>query len=125
MNGTVRSQPRFGCRSVTESEYVTERWYDMGMTDLGDAIRVPIRTAGEIGEFIRSAREGAQMTQAALAGELRVSRKWVSEVEQGKQSAEVGKVLAALLHLGFTLMATRTPPAAADVDALLGSLTGE
>lgn len=65
------------------------------------------------------------MTQAALAGELGVSRKWVSEVEQGKQSAEVGKVLAALLHLGFTPMATRTPPAASDVDALLGSLTGE
>ena len=97
----------------------------MGMSDLDDAMWVPIRTAGEIGEFVRSAREGAQMTQAALADELGVSRKWVSEVEQGKQSAEVGKVLAALLRLGFTPMVTRTPPPSSDIDALLGSLTGE
>ncbi|WP_419846360.1 helix-turn-helix domain-containing protein [Candidatus Poriferisocius sp.] len=95
------------------------------MSDSDNAIWVPIRTAEEMGRFIRSSREGAQMTQAALAGRLGVSRKWVSEVEQGKQSAEVGKVLAALLHLGFTPMATRTPPPAFDVDALLGSLTGE
>ena len=123
--GTVRSHTPVGCRSVTGSGCVTERWYDTGMSDAGHDLQVPLRTAAEVGAFIRSAREEAQMTQAALAGELGVSRKWVSEVEQGKQAAEVGKVLAALLHLGFTPMAARTPPAGADIDALRGALTGE
>ena len=104
---------------------VTERWYDTGMSDVGDAIRMPLRTAADVGAFIRSAREEAQLTQAALAALLGVSRKWVSEVENGKQSAEVGKVLAALRHLGFTPMAARTPPPVSDIDVLLGTLTGE
>ena len=95
------------------------------MSDAGDVVCVPLRTAADVGAFIRSAREEAQMTQTALADKLGVSRKWVSEVERGKQSAEAGKVLAALQHLGFTPMAARTPPAGADIDALLGSLTGE
>lgn len=95
------------------------------MSDAGYELQVPMRTAAEVGAFIRSAREKAHMTQAALAAEVGVSRKWVSEVEQGKQAAEVGKVLAALLHLGFTPMASPTPPPASDVDALLGALTGE
>jgi hypothetical protein len=42
-----------------------------------------------------------------------------------RTAAEVGKVLATLLHLGFTPMAARTPPAGPDIDALLGTLTGE
>ncbi|MCY4434520.1 MAG: helix-turn-helix domain-containing protein [bacterium] len=94
------------------------------MSEMGDAFRVPMRTAAEVGVFIRAAREEAQMTQAALAAALGVSRKWVSEVEQGKPSAEVGKVLAVIRHLGFTPQAARTPLPVSDVDELLGSLTG-
>ena len=45
------------------------------------------------------------MTQAELAHALRTSQGWVSEVESGKATAEIGMVLKALSVLGISINA--------------------
>ena len=49
------------------------------------------------------------MTQAAFAAEMGVSRKWLSEVENGKQTVELGLVLAVFRRLGLDLVAAERP----------------
>jgi y4mF family transcriptional regulator len=57
----------------------------------------------EIGQLIRSRREAKGLTQAALAKQLGASRKWVMEMEGGKTTAEIGRILQALSVLGVAL----------------------
>lgn len=84
--------------------------------------QVPLNDAGEFGAFIRRARERAGLTQAALAERAEVSRKWLSEAENGKPTAEIGLVLAVVRQLGFVIRADEAPEPSVDVDALLDSL---
>lgn len=56
-----------------------------------------------IGLAIRLAREEANLTQQAFADKAKVSRKWLSEVENGKSTAELGKVLRVLSDLEIDL----------------------
>lgn len=56
-----------------------------------------------IGLAIRLAREEASLTQQAFADKVKVSRKWLSEVENGKSTAELGKVLRVLSELEIDL----------------------
>lgn len=65
----------------------------------------PIRTSTELGLAVRRARSDHRWTQAELAARAHVSRPWLSELEGGKRSAELGRVLAVLdtLHLAVTL----------------------
>ena len=85
--------------------------------------RVPLNDAGDFGAYIRWARERAGMTQADLAKQVKVSRKWLSEVENGKPTAEIGLVLAAVRQLGAVIHAGQAPEPSVDVDALLDTLT--
>ena len=64
-----------------------------------------IRTCRELGAAIRQSRKDQGLTQAALAAKARVGRQWLSELETGKQTAEVGRVLWVLdaLDLNITL----------------------
>ena len=62
------------------------------------------------------------MTQAAFAAEMDVSRKWLSEMENGKQTVELGIVLAVFRRLGFNLVAAEKSRAPFDFDAALRSL---
>ena len=84
---------------------------------------MPLNNAGDVGAFIRWARESAGITQADLASQVKVSRKWLSEVENGKATAEIGLILAALRQLGFVVHAGEAPEPSIDVDALLDTLT--
>lgn len=63
----------------------------------------PIRTCRDLGAAIRQARIDQGLTQAALAGRARVSRPWLSEVETGKRTAEVGRVMWVLDALGLAV----------------------
>ena len=85
--------------------------------------RVPLNNAGDFGAYIRWARERAGLTQADLASQVDVSRKWLSEVENGKATAEIGLILAALRRLGVVIHAGEAPEPSVDVDALLDTLT--
>lgn len=57
----------------------------------------------DIGRLIRAQRQDLGWSQAELAQRLDTSRRWVSEIEHGKSTAQVGLVLAALQTLGFDL----------------------
>ncbi|MGJ0622246.1 MAG: helix-turn-helix domain-containing protein [Methylocystis sp.] len=62
-----------------------------------------IRTTKELGALIREARLGAGLTQAELARRLGSSQGWISEIEQGKERADLGMVLKAMSILGMHL----------------------
>ena len=90
-----------------------------------------IRTATDLGAFIRERRTRLGMDQIELAKKAGTSRKWLVEVEQGKPGAEFGLILRTLKSLEIsiilaadTLVATPTPgkEKAPDIDSVLDSL---
>ena len=90
-----------------------------------------IRTATDLGAFIRERRTRLGMDQITLAKKAGTSRKWLVEVEQGKPGAEIGLILRTLKSLEIsiilaadTLVATPTPgkEKAPDIDSVLDSL---
>lgn len=62
-----------------------------------------IKSPHELGQLIRLARIERGWSQAKLALMLDTSQRWVSEIENGKSRAEVGRVLRCLRELGVTL----------------------
>ena len=56
-----------------------------------------------LGRVVRKLRKEAGLTQAELASRARVTRWWVSAVENGKTTVELGKVMVLLHHLGHKL----------------------
>ena len=58
-----------------------------------------MRTATDLGAFIRERRTKLGMDQVALAEKAGTSRKWLIEVEQGKPRAEIGLILRTLKTL--------------------------
>jgi HTH-type transcriptional regulator / antitoxin HipB len=54
----------------------------------------------EIGRAIRARRQELGWSQTTLAKQVRTTRRWISEIENGKPTAEVGLVLEALHVLG-------------------------
>jgi y4mF family transcriptional regulator len=61
------------------------------------------QSAAEIGKIIPTARRHHKLTQAELARAMGASQAWVSQIERGKETAQVGKVLRVLSHLGVRL----------------------
>ncbi|MCI1915241.1 MAG: helix-turn-helix domain-containing protein [Bifidobacteriaceae bacterium] len=66
-----------------------------------------IRTMAQAGQAIREARLEAGLTQEKLAAKAGVSRSWLAQVEAGKPSIDLRKVLQAFESLGITLEAVR------------------
>jgi len=90
-----------------------------------------IRTAADLGAFIRERRTRLGMDQIDLAKKAGTSRKWIVEVERGKPGAEIGLILRTLKNLEIsidleadTLVATPTPgkETAPDINSVLDSL---
>ncbi len=67
-------------------------------------------TPQDIGRLIRETRKGLGVTQRALALTSGTGLRFIIELEKGKETAEIGKVLTILQTLGIQLMLT--PPAA-------------
>lgn len=61
--------------------------------------------AKAFGVAIRDRRKALGLTQTTLAGLSGVSHKFVNEVERGKETAEIGKVLRVARMLGLDLLA--------------------
>lgn len=79
-----------------------------------------ITRPSEMGAALQGLRRSLGVTQAELAGRAHVTRKWISEMENGKVTAEVGvlcRVLAAL-DAGFEIVhaPSRRPSLAGIVD---------
>ena len=90
-----------------------------------------VRTATDLGAFIRERRVKLGMDQSDLAEKAGTSRKWIVEVEQGKPRAEIGLVLRTLKALGVSLdlaadraqkTVAASEPGNADINNILNSL---
>jgi y4mF family transcriptional regulator len=64
-----------------------------------------ITNCKELGELLRKKRKAQKLTQGQVAEYCGVSVKFISEVERGKETAEIGKVLYLLNTLGIDLIA--------------------
>ncbi|MFV2021652.1 helix-turn-helix domain-containing protein [Micromonospora sp. LOL_023] len=85
-----------------------------------------ISDARDLGLFVRQSRQDKGWTQAHLAQQAGVSRRWLSDLEAGKTSAEVGLALRTLSALGATVNVSFPPPGAngIDLDELLKDFEG-
>jgi HTH-type transcriptional regulator / antitoxin HipB len=63
----------------------------------------PIKTAPELGKAVRDHRKSKRLTQDTLASLSGVSTGFLSDFENGKPTAEIGKVLQVLHTLGLDL----------------------
>lgn len=66
-----------------------------------------IRSVEELGETIRTRRKELHYTQAFLAEFTGFSVSFISDVERGKATAEIGKTLQLLMILGLDLSVER------------------
>ena len=62
-----------------------------------------ISSINNLGNLIRLERKKQALTQAQLAGLSGVGIRFLSELERGKNSCEIGKTLHILKMLGLTL----------------------
>jgi HTH-type transcriptional regulator/antitoxin HipB len=68
-----------------------------------------IRSAEDLGQVVRWRRKAAGLTQAALAEIAGVGKRFLSELERGKPTAEFSKVLQVLSVLGLDLQLAVRP----------------
>ena len=69
-----------------------------------------LRSTKELGQAIREYRKSRHLTIATLSGLANVSPRFLSELERGKETAEIGKVLKVLQTLGLDIVLnSRTP----------------
>jgi HTH-type transcriptional regulator / antitoxin HipB len=82
-------------------------------TDRDDIVTRPAGTWGyiqspeDLGKFLARARVHQGMTQQALADELGVNRRYVSEIENGKPGLYTERLFQTLRLLGVRLRAER------------------
>lgn len=62
-----------------------------------------VRTMMEIGLAIRQQRRAMGLTQDQLASMISSTQSWISEIEKGKQTAEIGMVLLAMGAVGLNI----------------------
>lgn len=73
------------------------------MKNLPTSPAVPIPSATILGNHMRAARLRRGLTQRDLAKQLPCSLRWVTEVENGKETAQIGKVFLLCQFLGLKL----------------------
>ena len=76
----------------------------------------------ELGALVRTHRTSKSLTQAQLAAQVGVSRKWIIDLEAGKRTAEISLVLRTLRALGLDLQTqdrASAPSASANIDTVV------
>ncbi len=68
-------------------------------------------TPQEIGRLVRETRTGLGVTQKALALTSGTGLRFIIELEKGKETARIGKVLTVVQTLGIQLTLTPLPAA--------------
>ena len=66
---------------------------------------ITLRKASDVGDLMRRRRRQLGLTQQELAHVSGSSRRFISELEDGKETAQIGKVLDLLTGLGITISA--------------------
>jgi y4mF family transcriptional regulator len=64
---------------------------------------LPISTTEDLGAAIRRARKTLGLRQPDLAGAAGTSVRFISELERGKATAQIGRVLHVLRMLGLSI----------------------
>lgn len=72
-------------------------------TGSGTAVYGQIVTAQDVGRAVRQKRKELGVLQEAAAGLADVGTKFLSQLENGKETAELGKVLQVLRSLGLEI----------------------
>jgi HTH-type transcriptional regulator/antitoxin HipB len=67
-------------------------------------------TPEEIGRMVRATRKQMQVTQADLALTSGTGLRFIIDLEKGKPTCQIGKVLTVLQTLGVELSLTPPPP---------------
>ena len=62
-----------------------------------------IQATKELGQIIREIRKSKGLTIQAVSGLANTSPRFLSELERGKETAEIGKVLKVLRTLGLDI----------------------
>ena len=75
---------------------------------------IRVRNAEQLGRSVQLKRQEKGLSQATLAAQLGVGRKWVIHLESGNPKAELGLVLKVLAALDLrALLGEETPPSSA------------
>lgn len=77
-----------------------------------------IKTVQEIGQIVRETRKNQGLTQEMLAGLCHVGVRFVGDLERGKPTCQIDKILTILQGLGVQI--TLDPPPAFDSDSFPG-----
>ncbi|MFF5080569.1 helix-turn-helix domain-containing protein [Actinoplanes sp. NPDC000266] len=78
-----------------------------------------LNSPDDLGRYVRGSRKAAGLNQMALAERAGVSRRWLSDLEAGKPTVEVGLVFRVIAALGLFLDARPQPEPEIDRDAYL------
>lgn len=73
------------------------------MNSINNDQTIRITDVGEIGRAIRSARKAQGLTQLEFADITGVGVRFLSELERGKPTAEIGLVLEVIANLGYDI----------------------
>jgi HTH-type transcriptional regulator / antitoxin HipB len=85
---------------------------------------VRIGNARDLGRYLRDQRRKTGLSQQDLADRAAVSRRWLSDVESGKATAEVGLILRVVAAMGLLVDIRPAPKPEIDLDELLDNLGG-
>lgn len=89
---TISSQKHATSLGAETEDVVTDAW-------------APVRTPEDLGRFLARVRQDRGLTQEELAEELGVSRRYVSEIENGKPGLYTERLFQMLRLLGVRLRA--------------------
>ena len=62
-----------------------------------------IKSAQDIGKLVKEARKAQNFTQVQLAQLFKVGTRFLSDLENGKPTCEIDKVIKVLINLGIKL----------------------
>ena len=65
----------------------------------------PVKTPKSLGAIVREARQAQNLTQTELAGASGTGLRFISDLENGKPTCQLGKALHVLAMLGITMTA--------------------
>ncbi len=86
----------------------------------------PIQTSRAFGSAVRRARKRRGLSQVELAARAGVGRPWLSELETGKRTAELGRALSVLSALDLAVSfvpATGPDRSMVDLDQIISGDT--
>ena len=70
-------------------------------------MKTHIMTTAALGKVVMNARKAQQLTQSELAGLANTGRRFISDLENGKETVQLGKVILILSQLGVAMELVR------------------